>query len=41
MIRLFKSFAPTKETIKQVEEVINSGYMAEGPKVKKFENKFY
>ena len=44
MVRLFKSFAPTKETLKILEEVLNSGYMAEGPKVKEFEKelaKFY
>ena len=37
MIRLFKSFAPQKETIDLINDVISSGYMSEGPLVKKFE----
>ncbi len=44
MIRLFKSFAPAKESLKIIEKVLESGYMAEGPKVKEFEErlaKFY
>ncbi len=44
MIRLFKSFAPQKETIDLINDVISSGYMSEGPLVKKFEKelaKFY
>ena len=44
MVRLFKSFAPENETINLIRNAINSGYMAEGPLVKKFEKelaKFY
>ena len=39
MIKLFKSFAPKLEALEKIEEVLQSGYMAEGPKVKEFEEK--
>ena len=39
MLKLFKSFAPEVETLDLFKRVINSGYMAEGPMVKDFEDK--